>query len=81
MKHNRLLSLILATVMAIGIFPATPAFAADANSDVEMTIQVDDTTNITATIPQESLSVVIQQDLIDIARSEGLLSGRGSTIT
>ena len=55
MKHNRLLSLILATVMAIGIFPATPAFAADANSDVEMTIQVDDTTNITATIPQEYL--------------------------
>ena len=75
MKHNRLLSLILATVMAIGIFPATPAFAADANSDVEMTIQVDDTTNITATIPQEYLSVVSEQDLIDIARDEGLQNG------
>lgn len=75
MKHNRLLCLILATVMVIGIFSATPAFAADVSSDVEMTIQVDNATNITATIPQEYLSVVSEQDLIDIALDEGLQNG------
>lgn len=75
MKHNRLLSLILATVMVIGIFSATPAFAADASSDVELTIQVDNTTNITATIPREYLSAVSEQDLIDIALDEGLQDG------
>ena len=75
MKHNRLLSLVLASVMSIGIFPATPAFAADARSDVELTIQVDDTTKITATIPQEYVSVVSEQDLLDIALDEGLQNG------
>src|SRR5699024_8376053 len=72
---NRLLSLVLASVMSIGIFPATPAFAADARSDVELTIQVDDTTKITATIPQEYVSVVSEQDLLDIALDEGLQNG------
>lgn len=75
MKHNRLISMIIATAMVIGSFSATPAFAADTSSNVELTIEVDNTTNITATIPQEYLSLVSKQDLIDIALDEGLQNG------
>lgn len=75
MKHTRLLSLILATVMVIGLLPATPAFAASTDADVELAVQVDEATNITATIPQEYLSVISEQDIIDIALDEGLQNG------
>ena len=75
MKHTRLLSLILATVMVIGLLPATPAFAASTDADVELAVKVDEATNITATIPQEYLSVISEQDIIDIALDEGLQNG------